>query len=125
MNYSFEGNPKSRPEQNLSGASKKLTRDVLLQKTHEERRKRQVLVHFNIRVCSNVAFLQEQRVKQQSAEMLQSHIRSYIVRKHKKEEQRHLFDNEENTASIQVLLSKLLFFYNSKDDKLRLVSSCM
>lgn len=43
MNYSFEGNPKSRPEQNLSGASRKLTRDVLLQKTHEERRKRQVI----------------------------------------------------------------------------------
>ncbi|KAJ8920591.1 hypothetical protein NQ315_004730 [Exocentrus adspersus] len=103
MSYSFEGNSKTKPEQNLSGASKKLTRDILLQKTHEERRKRQ-----------------EQRIKQQSAEMLQSHIRSYIVRKHKKDEERLIFDNEENTASIQVLLSKLLFFYDYKDDKLRL-----
>ncbi|KAJ8929516.1 hypothetical protein NQ314_017774, partial [Rhamnusium bicolor] len=103
MSYSFEGNPKNRPEQNLSGASKKLTRDVLLQKTHEERRKRQ-----------------EQRLKLQSAELLQSHIRSYLVRKHIKEEQRRLFDSEEAVAPIQILLSKLLFFYNSRDDKLRL-----
>lgn len=54
--------------------------------------------------------------------MLQSHIRSYIVRKHKKEEERRLFDNEESIAPIQVLLPKFLFFYDSKDDKLRLVS---
>ncbi|KAJ8961181.1 hypothetical protein NQ318_008862 [Aromia moschata] len=62
----------------------------------------------------------EQRIKLQSAELLQSHIRSYIVRKHKKEEERRIFDNMENTGSLQILLSKLLFFYNSKDDKLRL-----
>lgn len=42
MSYSFEGNHRTKPEQNLSGASKKLSREVLLQKTHEERRKRQV-----------------------------------------------------------------------------------
>lgn len=47
INYSFEGNIKSRPEQNLAGASKKLTRDLLLQKTQEERRKRQVYITIN------------------------------------------------------------------------------
>ncbi|KAJ8985824.1 hypothetical protein NQ317_012065 [Molorchus minor] len=103
MNYSFEGNPKNRPEQNLSGASKKLTRDMLLEKTHEERRKRQ-----------------EQRIKLQSAELLQSHIRSYIARKHKKDEERRLFDDMENISSIRVLLAKLLFFYDPKADSLRL-----
>lgn len=48
MNYSFEGNHRGKPEQNLSGASKKLTREALLQKTHEERRKRQV----NVLTCA-------------------------------------------------------------------------
>ncbi|XP_028139007.1 ubiquitin-protein ligase E3C [Diabrotica virgifera virgifera] len=104
LNYSFEGISKTKPEQNLSGASKKLTKDVLLQKTHEERRKRQ-----------------EQRLKLQSAELLQSHIRSYIVRKHKKDQERQLFDVIENTAGIQVVLSKLLFFYYPKEDRERLL----
>lgn len=49
MDYSFEGNAKHRPEQNLSGASKKLTRDILLQKTHEERKKRQVNSQYKVR----------------------------------------------------------------------------
>lgn len=51
MNYSFEGNPKSRPEQNLSGASKKMTRDILLQKTQEERLKRQVSKLIKYLIC--------------------------------------------------------------------------
>nr|XP_023025492.1 ubiquitin-protein ligase E3C [Leptinotarsa decemlineata] len=100
MSYSFEGNSKSRPEQNLSGSSKKLSKESLLQKTHEERRKRQ-----------------EQRLKLQSTQILQSHIRSWIVRKHKKDEERQLFTQLENTASNRVLLSKLLFFYDAKTDK--------
>lgn len=104
MNYSFEGNSKSRPEQNLSGASKKMTKDCLLQKTQEERRKRQ-----------------EQRLKLQSAELLQSHIRSYIVRKIKKQEERKIFDEIESTAGLQILLSKLLFFYDPQQDRVRLL----
>ncbi|CAH1168753.1 unnamed protein product [Phyllotreta striolata] len=103
LSYSFEGNSRTKPEQNLSGASKKMTKDILLQKTHEERRKRQ-----------------EQRLKLQSAELLQSHIRSYIDRKHKKEEERILFDELEGSGNIQVLLSKLLFFYDPREDKARL-----
>lgn len=46
LSYSFEGNSKTKPEQNLSGASRKLTKDILLQKTHEERQKRQVCVTY-------------------------------------------------------------------------------
>ncbi|XP_968359.1 ubiquitin-protein ligase E3C [Tribolium castaneum] len=103
MSYSFEGNYRTKPEQNLSGASKKISRDVLLQKTHEERRKRQ-----------------EQRLKLQSAQLLQSHIRSYLVRKHKKEEERAYYDNNFENIPIQVLLSKLLFFYDPVKDNMRL-----
>lgn len=44
MSYSFEGNYKPKPEQNLSGSSKKQTRDVLLKRAHEERQKRQVSI---------------------------------------------------------------------------------
>lgn len=42
LSYSFEGNYRTKPEQNLSGASQKYSRDVLLQRAHEERQKRQV-----------------------------------------------------------------------------------
>lgn len=60
-------------------------------------------------------------MKLQSAEILQSHIRSYIVRKHVKQQERTLFDKIETTESIYVVLSKLLFFYDPKEDNARLV----
>lgn len=44
MMYSFEGNFKRRPEQNLAGASRKETRDVLLKRAHQERQKREVRI---------------------------------------------------------------------------------
>ncbi|XP_060526269.1 ubiquitin-protein ligase E3C [Cylas formicarius] len=100
MNYSFEGNSKSKPEQNLSGASKKLSRDVLLQKTQEERRNRH-----------------EQRLKLQSAKLLQSHIRSYIVRKRVKHAERQQYDSE---AMLHKRLAKLLFFFDKNQDIFRL-----
>ncbi|CAH0558292.1 unnamed protein product [Brassicogethes aeneus] len=105
MNYSFEGDYRSRPEQNLSGASRKLTRDSLLQKTHEERRKRQ-----------------EQRVKLQSTEYLQSQFRSYLIRKHAKEENRVKFDGIAIKDNIHLQLSRFLFFYNAPLDKNRLIT---
>lgn len=61
-------------------------------------------------------------MKLQSAEILQSHIRSYIVRKYKKQEERALFDTIENTENMHIVLSKLLFFYNPHEDNSRLVS---
>lgn len=42
MMYSFEGKADRRPEQNLSGASRKESRDVLIQRAHQERQKREV-----------------------------------------------------------------------------------
>ncbi|KAK9869663.1 hypothetical protein WA026_003411 [Henosepilachna vigintioctopunctata] len=107
MSYCFDGNYKSKPEQNLSGSSKKLSRDNLLQKTHEERRKRQ-----------------ENRLKLENAEVLQSHVRSYLVRKHIKNCQRVEFDNGQNTLSLQEMLSKLLFFYDDEQDNLRMMWIC-
>lgn len=63
-------------------------------------------------------------MKLQSAEILQSHIRSYIARKYKKQEERALFDAIENTENMHIVLSKLLFFYNPQEDNTRLVSGC-
>lgn len=99
MNYSFEGNTKSRPEQNLSGSSKKITRDVLIQKTQEERRKRQ-----------------EQRIKLQSVQLLQSHIRSFLVRKHVKNQQRNIYVSAKSRLSLEEKLKTLLFFYDARID---------
>jgi ubiquitin-protein ligase E3 C len=40
--YSFEGEFRRRPQQNLSGASKKQERNELLQRAQNERHKREV-----------------------------------------------------------------------------------
>lgn len=42
LTYNFEGNYKTRPEQNLAGASKKDSLELLLNRAHEERQKRRV-----------------------------------------------------------------------------------
>lgn len=105
MSYAFEGSFRNRPEQNLSGASKKHTRETLLQRAHEERQKRQ-----------------DQRLKLQSAELLQSHIRSYLVRKHKKCQERQFYDHNEHHMTLKEQLARFLFFYDSTKDKERFVS---
>ncbi|GLV39004.1 uncharacterized protein CBL_06003 [Carabus blaptoides fortunei] len=111
MMYSFEGNARRRPEQNLSGASRKESRDLLLKRAHLERQKRE-----------------EQRRKLQSTLLIQSCIRSYLVRQRKKREERLSFDENEpvcdNTASLKVLLRKLLFFYDPHKDLNRLLRIC-
>lgn len=61
-------------------------------------------------------------MKLRSTEILQSHIRSYLVRKKKKNEERVLFDQMENGLALDVLLTKFLFFYNAKEDQGRKVS---
>lgn len=64
---------------------------------------------------------QEQRLKLRSTEILQSHIRSYLVRKKKKNEERALFDSLEGEAGLDVLLRKFLFFYDPDTDRDRKV----
>lgn len=105
MSYAFEGNFHNTPEQNLSGASKKQTREDLLQKAHKERQKRQ-----------------DQRMKLHSTEVLQSYIRSYLARKQKKQDERSLYDQTQSQSDVTTLLSKLLFFYDAQIDDNRFVS---
>ncbi|GJQ86440.1 hypothetical protein Trydic_g10347 [Trypoxylus dichotomus] len=103
MSYSFEGNYRPKPEQNLSGASKKQTRDVLIKRAHEERQKRQA-----------------ERMRLQSALTLQSYIRSYLARKHKQQEERLLFD-QGDFDNVAQQLGRFLFFYERRVDKERFI----
>lgn len=56
----------------------------------------------------------------QSTLTLQSYIRSYLVRKHKKQEERVLFD-QGDCNNIVEQLGKFLFFYEARSDKERFV----
>lgn len=108
MSYSFEGNLRRRPEQNLSGSSKKQTREALIQRAHEERLKRQ-----------------SERLRVKSAQTIQSYARSYLTRKHAKEEQRKLFDQDNEEKTIDSQLARLLFFYHPNADIVRMENICM
>lgn len=111
MNYSFEGNVSRRREQNLSGASRKDSREVLLRRAHFERQKRE-----------------EQRRKFNSSLLIQACIRSYLVRQRIKKEERLSFDITESScedvASLKILLRKLLFIFKAKQDLPRLYKIC-
>lgn len=106
LSYSFEGNCRNRPEQNLSGDSKKETRDNLLTRAHEERQKRQ-----------------EQRLKLRSTLIIQSYTRSYLIRKHIKQKVRVQFDEVE-PADLKIILRNFLFFYSPSKDNDRLLKVC-
>lgn len=64
-------------------------------------------------------------MKLQSAQLLQSHIRSYLIRKHVKDQQRNEYTQQYGTLSIYDKLKKLLFFYNPKIDIEKLVSGIL
>ncbi|KAB0798693.1 hypothetical protein PPYR_09686 [Photinus pyralis] len=107
LSYSFEGNYRTRPEQNLSGDGRKETRDRLLMRAHEERQKRQ-----------------EQRLKLSSTVVIQAFMRSYLVRQRVKHEERLKYDQLESNSDFKHLLGKFLFFYNPHIDGQRLVRIC-
>ncbi|KAF5304497.1 hypothetical protein FQA39_LY09693 [Lamprigera yunnana] len=107
LSYSFEGSSRNRPEQNLSGDSRKHTRDNLILRAHEERQKRH-----------------EQRVKQRSTVVIQSFTRSYLIRKHVKHTVRLEFDEIQDSADLKILVRKFLFFNNPTLDSDRLLLIC-
>ncbi|XP_067007893.2 ubiquitin-protein ligase E3C [Anabrus simplex] len=110
--YSFEGQFRRKPEQNLAGASKKQEREELLQKVQHERHKREVF-----------------RKQHHSTILIQSYVRSFLTRQHHKRLQRALFDETVQQAASQildedalaVLIRRLLFFYDEQIDSSRLV----
>ncbi|XP_045527740.1 ubiquitin-protein ligase E3C [Pieris brassicae] len=111
--YSFEGDFRRKPQQNLAGASaqRKTDRDGLIHQTQLQRQKRE-----------------EHRKRLNSTIKIQAYVRSYLTRKHCKQIERQSFDNlfsqvaNFDQSMQSVLVGKLLFFYDHKIDSKRLVS---
>lgn len=109
--YSFEGDFRRRPQQNLAGASAHGDRLALIERAHQERQRRE-----------------DYRKRTHSAVVIQSFFRSYVARQHAKNIQRAIFDecSKQNPNFSQDILTKqiarLIFFYNKKYDLNRLVS---
>lgn len=110
--YSFEGDYRRKPQQNLSGASRRDERAVLLQHAQLERLKRE-----------------QQRKKHDAALKIQARIRSFITRRLVCALKRREFDEAQQAVgrrnlSLEELvpyLRKLLFFYDHTLDANRLI----
>ncbi|EFN77772.1 ubiquitin-protein ligase E3C isoform X1 [Harpegnathos saltator] len=110
--YSFEGDYRRKPQQNLSGASRRDEKAVLLQHAQLERLKRE-----------------QQRKKHVAALKIQAYVRSFIIRKLVCAQKRREFDEAQQVTGRRNLtleelvpyLRKLLFFYNHALDANRLI----
>lgn len=110
--YSFEGDYRRKPQQNLAGASRRDEKSVLLQHAQLERLKRE-----------------HQRKRHNASLKLQALIRGFLVRKRMKIAKRREFDEEQqisgrrnlNLDELGVYFQKLLFFYDYTLDASRLV----
>ncbi|KAJ8736180.1 hypothetical protein PYW08_006836 [Mythimna loreyi] len=111
--YSFEGDFRRKPQQNLAGASAqhKTDRDALILQSQQQRQKRE-----------------EHRKRLNSTIKIQAYVRSYLTRKHCKQHEREQFDsifprvNPDDQQLICALVAKLLFFYDDQQDYSRLVA---
>ncbi|CAG4977925.1 unnamed protein product [Parnassius apollo] len=111
--YSFEGDFRRKPQQNLAGASaqRKTDRDSLILQSQQQRQKRE-----------------EHRRRLNSTIKIQAYVRSYLTRKHCKQNTREQFDNifpranADNQILVSSLVAKILFFYDDQKDFNRLVS---
>ncbi|CAL7940939.1 unnamed protein product [Xylocopa violacea] len=110
--YSFEGDYRRKPQQNLAGASRRDEKSVLLQHAQLERLKRE-----------------EHRKRHNAALKIQALVRGFIVRKRMKILKRNEYDEEQQASGrrnltldeLKIYLQKLLFFYNHTVDASRLV----
>lgn len=110
--YSFEGDYRRKPQQNLSGASKRDDKAIFLQHAQLERLKRQ-----------------QQRIRHDAAVKIQAHIHSFVIRKNNRINMRLKFDEVQQiigkrNINLEELVSqtqKLLFFYNHILDANRLI----
>lgn len=110
--FSFDGEYKRSPIQNLGGASQNSDRLTLIKKAQQERQKRAEL-----------------RRRIDGATIIQSYARSFITRQRVKEYQRKCYDEyfakgqNWDTNGLEYLVKKILFFYykSNKKDGERLV----
>uniref|UniRef100_A0A1E1WF09 Ubiquitin-protein ligase E3C n=2 Tax=Pectinophora gossypiella TaxID=13191 RepID=A0A1E1WF09_PECGO len=111
--YSFEGDFRRKPQQNLAGASaqRKTDRDALILQSQQQRQKRE-----------------EHRKRLNATIKIQAYVRSYLMRKRCKQNEREQFDNifpranSDDFSVMSTLVAKILFFYDDKKDFPRLVS---
>ncbi|KAH9641748.1 hypothetical protein HF086_003874 [Spodoptera exigua] len=111
--YSFEGDFRRKPQQNLAGASaqRKTDRDTLILQSQQQRQKRE-----------------EHRKRLNSTIKIQAYVRSYLTRKHYKQYERDQFDsifpriNPDDQQMMCALVAKILFFYDEQQDYSRLVA---
>ncbi|KAJ0182387.1 hypothetical protein K1T71_001756 [Dendrolimus kikuchii] len=111
--YSFEGDFRRKPQQNLAGASaqRKTDRDALILQSQLQRQKRE-----------------EHRKRLNSSIKIQAYVRSYLIRKHCKQNERNQFDSvfpktsADDQLMVSALMAKILFFYDAQKDLSRLVA---
>lgn len=112
--FSFDGDYRRTPAQNLGGSSLNNDRETLIRRAQQERQKRA-----------------EIRRQHTGAVVIQSYVRSYLRRKKCKELERQEFDQFLHSTGLateeqlEYLLKRILFFYYKKNQKdgERLVSS--
>lgn len=103
--FSFEGNYKRTPSQNLGGASHNNDRETLIRRAQQERQKRAEL-----------------RRQQNGAVVIQSCVRSFQSRLKCKKEARNAFDRYletiglTNITQLEYLLKCILFFYDNRNE---------
>lgn len=110
--YSFEGDYRRKPQQNLSGASRRNERSVLLQHAHLSRLKRE-----------------QERKKHNAALKVQAYVHGFVTRKLVCAQKRGEFDQAQQIAGRRNLsldelvpyLQRLLFFYNYTSDANRFI----
>lgn len=104
--FSFDGDFRRRPQQNLGGASQKSDRLSLIRRAQSERQKREDL-----------------RNQQHGATVIQCVVRSFLYRQQVKSKERNNFDNYieskglKNVNDVSYLLRRIIFFYYFKDQK--------
>lgn len=110
--YSFEGDYRRKPQQNLAGASRRDEKAALLQHAQLERLKREQL-----------------RQRHDAAVKIQSQIRQFVTRQLKRKHERDNFDTahkalankQPSLQEVVPLLRRLLFFYDVDSDASRLI----
>ncbi|KAH0553850.1 ubiquitin-protein ligase E3C [Cotesia glomerata] len=105
--FSFEGDYRRKPQQNLAGASKRNEKSVLLQHAHLERMKRE-----DIRRRNNAAL------------KIQAYTRSFLIRQSIKRKSRQEFDTARSQQTVKFItadglvpyIKNFLFFYQPTVD---------
>lgn len=111
--FSFDGDFRRRPQQDLSGTSQKQDRVSILKNAQVQRQRREQI-----------------RKETSSAIKIQSRIRSFLERNRTKKAERVNFDNHfrvfglKNENDLEYLLKRIVFFYEFGVDGDRLINLC-